>query len=316
MKEIKEIKTLNSDDIGKEFVFVGSVTRKETDKAYQFVFNDETGNLYFSIFKEGQPVKKELVEKLEKLKDGDLVKLTGVIHGIKKDKTSVNSLKSISDITRILFYNNQIFDISEMQSTINKAIKAIKDKELKTFAKKALMSVGLEQFTESPCSLRNYYACKNGLMCYTYKMLKSYSALSKNVGCGERDIILTTILVHRIGKALAYRFDKGEIVETESMKLFGDELITANCLIPLLEEIKDVSKKEYLEHVIFSTKKQRSWGALNEAKAKEAYFVHYLEKIVLTESEINNLEETYKDSPIITYGAYREKFLINNKKEG
>lgn len=315
MKTIKDIVSLTNEDVGKEYSFIGTLTRKETEKVYQFIINDGTGYLYYSIFKEGQPVKKELIEKLEKLKDGDTVKLTGTIHGIKKDKMSVNSVKNISDITKVIYYNNQTFEISEMQSTINKAIKAIKDKEIKTFVKKALLKVGLDVFTKAPYSLRNYYACENGLMCYTYKMLKSYSALSKIVDCGERDVILATILVHRIGKAPAYTIENGEISETQAMQLFGDEIITANCLIPLLEGIEDVAKREYLEHVIFSTKKQRSWGALNEAKAKESYFVHYLEKIVLTESEINNLEETYKDSPIITFGAYREKFLINNKKE-
>lgn len=233
-----------------------------------------------------------------------------------KTSTKTGNFVEILKLKEVVGKAGAVYEIDNVKKFINEKIKEIENKEVRIFVKNVLNDPSLRgKFSTAPYSPFYYYSFEGGLICYIYDMLRLYEAikLSGAVDVGNHDVIVSTIITHRCGKAACVLLNpEGNFEESKEGLINEDDVMTYSIVSKYIDSISDSDIKENIRHAIFSSKLHRNWGAAVEAKSSEAKFIHYIEKIILNNNEFSMVKDAVGsgDKNRVIKGSHNEYYLI------
>lgn len=288
-----KIKELTEAYLEKEVVISGVITHSfeesKTNEGVNFhkiMVSDETGNIHTTIFADANDVQRKIVKSLAEFKQGDQVEIRGIIKGIKTKGRTINKIE-ILQLDRAIQSNGHSYNLEKIKKSLTDQFLKIKDPSLRQIVKDVLNK--FPEYKTVPYSY-NAFAFTGGLQCYMDKMFKCYEALSTCLDANyDEDLIRCAIYIHRIGKTQKMLCDLDGKVEVSLLGQIGsDTAETIAITYPIIDNSKlTYEDKCLLKSVIGSTKGKLMWGATNDIVVPEAYLIHYLEQLVLSDSEFD-----------------------------
>lgn len=176
-------------------------------------------------------------------------------------------------------------DVNELFEHLKKMLSGIKNPTLKALAGKFLIDTELmEKFKKAPAASKLHHSYLGGLLEHTHNMLKAASALLPLYPKLNKDLVLTGIFLHDIGKTEELAYDTA-FSYTDSGQLLGhiaQGLLMINKKADALasEGTKiDKTVIELLEHIILSHHGEYEFGSPKLPAMPEAFMVYYIDDL-------------------------------------
>lgn len=150
-----------------------------------------------------------------------------------------------------------------------------------------------ERFMKSTASVTMHHNMRGGLIYHTYRMIKSADALCGIYTALDRELLLSGVALHDIGKMWEYDTSPyGESTFTTSGTLLGHMYIGASLIKQYTAKKNyDPEKVKLLIHLILSHHGMREWGAVTLPSVPEAFMLHYIDNI---DAKIYACEDVYE----------------------
>lgn len=265
-----------------------------TDKTYvSFVGKDKSGTLDCKLWG-------YTLEKMGEIKNGDIVKVKGHLgefngkkqFNISKDEQKRYMIKlstdadniNLSDFikTSLTPYDTMINDITTMLNTFNNTnLKELCFKFLKKYE---------PQLKYYPGAKGVHHAYKTGLLYHIYNMMKMGNTLADIYNL-NKDLLLTGVLLHDIGKIPAMVSDDNGVVSEFSLEgAMLDHIVLSIKMYNELKEGLDIDKETsvLIEHMIASHHGNLEWGSPVVPMFPEAEALHHLDNM---DAKINTMNE-------------------------
>lgn len=273
----------------------------------RIILADKTGHLPGVFFGS----LKELTKVISEIKEGDIVKISGMMeefHDILQIKLLKIEKSDPEKWELSRFWKRTPHDRRELYKDIRKMLSSISHNKLKQICFTLLKQKSfLKLFLEAPASRFVHHAYIGGLLEHTrnvMKLVQSYFLIYPNV---DRDLLLAAAFLHDAGKIDEYKFLYYEIDYSDEGKLKGHTLLGYEKLIPLFNEAElDKSIRLKLEHMILSHQGKRTWGAIEEPRFTEAYLLHAADstdasEFIYSEAKRNSEKSKIQKNPEKNY---------------
>jgi 3'-5' exoribonuclease len=256
------------------------------------VLRDQTGQINAKVWD-------NVTEYEKKFKSGDPVALKGKVD-LFLDKHQLN-IKRINKAT-VQNYARYGFDPAlivptakedpkKMWIDIIKIIRSFKD----PFLKKLCFNIynnNKEKLLIHPASLSTNHNYRSGLLEHILSMSRSALSMSRLYKL-DKDLVLTGILVHDIGKLSEIDYDY-ESTLTKNGNLIGHVVIGRDIALKEARKIKKFPKDLLIkiEHIILSHQGMFNWKSPKKPAFKEALLVHLIK---LMDSQINLMDKSLNE---------------------
>ncbi|MGD9580201.1 MAG: HD domain-containing protein, partial [Vampirovibrionia bacterium] len=179
-------------------------------------------------------------------------------------------------------------------SKLDQHIDSIRIKPLYHIIKRLLLDELFEDFCKAPAATYNHHSYMGGLLEHSVSVAdicSSFASLYKHV---NKDILISSALIHDIGKIYELEFDES-ISYSSKGNLLGHIFIGAN---KFLEETKKENNfpeylSDHIAHIILSHHGILERGSPVEPKTLEAILVH---KADTADADANSFEMTRNES--------------------
>lgn len=186
-------------------------------------------------------------------------------------------------------------DVEQMKDVVREAINDIDNEHL---SKLVLSFYGdsdwVEQFMEAPAARHVHHAYFSGLLEHIYDLILLARPLLELYPELDRDLLLTGILLHDIGKLeeLAWGFDTDY---TDGGHLLGHIVLGERSVSRALDTIEGFPEKLGLEvlHLIVSHHGRHEWGSPRRPKSMEAIALHHLDNL---DAQVNRFKLLTQDA--------------------
>lgn len=150
------------------------------------------------------------------------------------------------------------------------------------------------RFQKAPAAKSMHHGYIHGLLEHTLSMLRIASLICTHYKNLDRDMILTGVLFHDVGKIYELKYDVG-IDYSDSGKLLGHITMGVMILDKLSGKIEDFSsdKKRLLEHILLSHHGTREFGSPVLPATVEADIIHHIDNL---DAKINAYLRTVEKS--------------------
>ncbi len=173
--------------------------------------------------------------------------------------------------------------IEELIPFLNHTINNLRDPFLKLLLNKLFMDDDLRRrFLKCPASVGSHHSYLFGLFKHVVSMIKSYNTLEQNYPSNSwlnRDLIITGIIIHDIGKTEVYSINNGIPVKNSKKALIGHFAIGVQIIKKHIDQIYNfpTDLKNKLLHMILSHHGRKKWGSQVEPQFPEAEILHLLD---------------------------------------
>lgn len=320
MKDVK-VKNLTNEDLNTEVVLKGEVTyqekvsNKNARKYITVTINDGTGIIYSNLFLNNN---KEVYEAIKEISQKSRCRIIGKITELKNGDTGFNSI----DITKIEVVKEptiKVADSKKQSKELSKILKQIKNPAYRTLITNVMKEIDMKNFYSIPAS-EKHYVYKGGLIDHIIRTAKLANAIidaydgTLNL---DKDFMLTSIMLFRIGKTKTLTFENGSAKITDDGEFFEDSLITFDIVkrcLDKIDEISDYDKKLFL-HVIAASKNKSIYGALTIPKTVSPFLLYHIEMISLWLENFEAAEDKRIDNENIVYGPNNQVYILSEKSE-
>jgi len=138
----------------------------------------------------------------------------------------------------------------------------------------------IRAFKAAPAGKKMHHAYIGGLLEHTLTMAEMGLAVVEHIKILNRDLLLTGIILHDIGKIYEYTYEAPPIDYSDEGRLLGHITIGAQMLD---EQLKKVGFPEplamRLKHLIISHHGRQEWGSPEPPKTLEAVVLHNLDML-------------------------------------
>ncbi|MBT3796189.1 MAG: HD domain-containing protein [Candidatus Marinimicrobia bacterium] len=271
----------------------------------KYLRHTRSGELYLDLLLKDQTgqinakVWDNVKEYEKKFKSGDPVALKGQVD-LFLDKLQLN-IKRINKAT-IQNYARYGFDPSlivptakedpkKMWKEVIKVIRSFKDPFLKKLCYNIYKN-NKEKLLIYPATLSMNHNYRSGLLEHILSMSRSALTLARLYKL-DRDLILTGILVHDIGKLREINYDY-ESTLTKDGNLIGHLVISRDIVLEEANKIKKFPKGLLIkiEHIILSHQAKYNWNNSIKPAFKEALLV---QSIKLMDGQLNVMDITFNE---------------------
>ena len=137
----------------------------------------------------------------------------------------------------------------------------------------------------------------SGLLEHNYELLVLARPLLDLYPELDRDLLITGILLHDIGKLEEYDFDY-DISVTDAGKLIGHVVLSERMVSRAIRSIEGFPQKREHEllHLIISHHGRYEWGAARRPKSLEAIALHHLDNLDAQVNRFNLLLEAAREN--------------------
>jgi len=198
-------------------------------------------------------------------------------------------------------------DPKKMEKDIRRIIETIKDEDLKKLCEMMMEDKEIwSRFLKAPAAKGMHHNYMFGLLEHTLSMARLAEMVCGHYANTNRDMILTGVIFHDIGKIYELSFDVA-IDYTDSGKLIGHINMGAMIIEKLTEKIENFpkEKKRLLQHIVLSHHGIPEFGAAKVPATVEANIIHHLDNL---DAKVNAYLATAEKSP--TDSAWTDKHFL------
>lgn len=278
------------------FLIIEGIDSKLTsnNKPYvSFKGKDKTGSLDCKLWG-------YTLDDLNGVKNGDIVKIQGSLEMFNDNKQLRVSKGSDGRYKIRLSNDNDNIDISDFIKTsptpydkmifeIKNMVGAFENRPLSELCFKFLNEYD-EVLQYFPGAKGVHHAYKTGLLYHIYNMMKIGNVVADTYSL-NKDLLLTGVLLHDIGKIPAMISDKNGIVNEFSLEgAMLDHIVLSIKLFNKLKEGIDIDNElsTLIEHMIASHHGNLEWGSPVVPMFPEAEALHHLDNM---DAKINTMSE-------------------------
>ena len=189
-------------------------------------------------------------------------------------------------------------DPEMMWLTVQKAIAQVNDPNLEAVLRCFYDNIPtVARLLDVPAARVVHHSYMSGLLEHSYELLVLARPLLDLYPEIDRDLLVTGILLHDIGKLEEYDFDY-DISVTDAGKLIGHVVLSESMVSRAIRSIEGFPKaREYeLLHLIISHHGRYEWGAARRPKSLEAIALHQLDNLDAQVNRFNLLLEPVRQS--------------------
>ena len=238
------------------------------------VFADKTGQITTRLWGAGPGV-------IKTFRPGGFVQVRGRVDQYKDElQLIVNSVKSVEVQNPEDYLATTPFKIEDLQRELIDLIGDVKDVHLGRLLRQVFDGEFLARFLVSPAAARKHHAYRGGLLEHTVFLARGALALASMNPRLNSDLLVTTALLHDIGKVWEYE-DGPETAYSEEGQLLGHIVIATLFLDQLIREIPDfpARKRLMILHSVLAHHGRCEWGSPVEPKTIEAFAFHHLDML-------------------------------------
>jgi 3'-5' exoribonuclease len=209
-------------------------------------------------------------------------------------------------------------DIDELWRNLSDFVSSFKDPHLKALVC-AFMddSVIATAYRRAPAAKTLHHAYIGGLLDHVVSLFRSCDLLCRNYPQVNRDLLLTGVFVHDIGKIHELAYNRSFSYTTRG-QLLGHMIIELEMLQSKLKNLPDFpdQMKTLIEHLIISHHGEYEFGSPKLPMLPEALMLHYLDDL---DSKMESMRAHFEreaalESPWTGYNSSLGRPLLNTSK--
>jgi len=146
-----------------------------------------------------------------------------------------------------------------------------------------------------------HHAFRGGLLEHTHSMIKIAGAVCQNYPDMERDLIISGVLLHDIGKLV--ELEPGLATDyTDAGNFVGHIVLGRDILLKGISQIEDFPEliKLKMEHIILSHQGKLEWQSPKEPMFPEALVVFFIDELDTRINQMNREIESDKSDGLWT----------------
>ena len=158
----------------------------------------------------------------------------------------------------------------------------------------------LAQFVQAPAGIKAHHAYNGGLVEHVLNMLETAERILDLYPPLDRDVLLTGIFLHDIGKVREMAYD-ATFVYTDEGQLLGHMLLGCEMLSEKLPAVEATTGEPFppelawhLKHLILSHHGTIEWGAAKLPMTPEAVALHHLDNL---DAKVHEFSRAIADDP-------------------
>ncbi len=267
--------------------------QKQNGEPYlNVVLTDKTGSISGNVW--------ENIREIEPLfEKGDPVAVKGIVKEWKNSlQLTIQHIKKASEEI-LQSYNQSIVDllpatsksIDAMWEEIQATIKSL-DEPFSSLVS-AIFSEHEAKIKSHPASMKLHHAVHGGLLEHISSGAKIAEFIAKHYENVDRNLLLTGILLHDIGK-ITELSGAGDTEYTDEGNFIGHIVIGRDIAKKAMEEIADFPRELQwkIEHIILAHQGKLEWGSPKKPAFLEAFLVHFIDEM---DARVNQIQTSIEN---------------------
>ena len=268
----------SGDKLSNELLAVKSVRKGKTADGRDYVdlgLADKSGEIAGKIWADSLPHCDTVVE-------GDVVSICATVDEYRdKQQLKITFLQKTDSFDIADFLPTTSCDIGELWKTIDSTVSKIENKSLRALVEHFFADESFaEKFKRAPGAERVHHAYLGGLMEHTAQMVNSAEATLRDFPDMDKDLLLTGVLLHDIGK-MDELAATHVIYRTLDGNLIGHVSIGAMTIDKAIDKIKKFPEKlrAKLLNMILGHHGRLEFGSPILPMTREAIALHYIDNL-------------------------------------
>ena len=298
------------------FVVVAKqIKPKKTGEPYlALTLGDRSGQLEAKMWDNVEEV-------LEAFEQDDFLKIKGLINKYKQRfQLTIHKLRKLGD-SEIEFDDylpKTTKDIGELWQTLTTFVSGFQNPHLKSLVQAFMADPEIAAaYRNAPAAKTLHHAYIGGLLDHVVSLFRSCDLMCTNYPQINRDLLLTGVFLHDIGKIHELTYNRSFSYTTKG-QLLGHMIIELEMLQAKLALQPDFPEelKTLVEHLIISHHGQYDFGSPKLPMFPEALMLHYLDDL---DSKMEAMRAHFEreaslDGPWTSYNASLGRPLLNTEK--
>jgi len=258
---------------------------------------------------------------LDAFEQDDFLKIKGLLNKYKnRFQITIHKLRRLSD-TEVDFADylpKTTKDIDELWRTLDDFVSSFQDPHLRSLVQAFMSDPEIAAaYRNAPAAKTLHHAYIGGLLDHVVSLFRSCDLLCRNYPQVNRDLLLTGVFLHDIGKIHELTYMRSFSYTTRG-QLLGHMIIELEMLQAKLAQFPDFpsAMKTLLEHLIISHHGHYEFGSPKLPMFPEALMLHYLDDL---DSKMESMRahferEAGSDSSWTSYNSSLGRTLLNTAK--
>ena len=260
-------------------------------------------------------------EVLNAFEQDDFLKIKGLVNKYKnRFQLTIHKLRKLGE-TEIEFSDylpKTSRNIDELWQTLTGFVVSFQDPHLKSLVQAFMTDPEIAAaYRSAPAAKTLHHAYIGGLLDHVVSLCRSCDLVCKNYPQVNRDLLLTGVFLHDIGKIHELAYNRSFSYTTRG-QLLGHMIIELEMLQTKLELLPDfpAELKTLLEHLIISHHGEYEFGSPKLPMFPEALLLHYMDDL---DSKMEAMRAHFEreadlESPWTSYNASLGRPLLNSAK--
>src|SRR6202046_2257277 len=251
----------------------------------------------------------------------DFLKIKGLINKYKnRFQLTIHKLRRMeeADIDYTDYLPKTTKDIGELWRTLTEFVASFQNPQLKSLVELFMADAEIaERYRNAPAAKTLHHAYIGGLLDHVVSLFRSCDLVGRNYPQVNRDLVLTGVFLHDIGKIHELTYNRSFSYTTRG-QLLGHMIIELEMLQAKLALVPDFPDelKTLLEHLIISHHGEYEFGSPKLPMFPEALLLHYMDNL---DSKMEAMRAHFEreadlESPWASYNASLGRPLLNSAK--
>jgi 3'-5' exoribonuclease len=251
----------------------------------------------------------------------DFLKIKGLLNKYKnRFQLTIHKLRRLSDseVDFADYLPKTTKDIDELWLTLGEFVSTFQNQHLKTLVQSLMSDPEIATgYRCAPAAKSLHHAYIGGLLDHVVSLCRSCDLVSRNYPQINRDLLLTGVFLHDIGKIYELAYTRS-FSYTSRGQLLGHMVIELEMVHAKIAQIPNFPDelKTLLEHLIISHHGQYEFGSPKLPMFPEALMLHYLDDL---DSKMESMRahferEAEAGSSWTTYNPSLGRMLLNTSK--
>ncbi len=252
---------------------------------------DKTGAIEARMWEEAE-------ECFDEVNGGSPIKVAAVVESFRDEpQVKISRLRAAGEdeVNLADMMRTTERDFEKMKRVVREAIKTIEDPHLLQLVRHFYGDAGwVGRFMEAPAARHVHHAYFSGFLEHVYELLLLCRPLLELYPDIDRDLLITGILLHDIGKLdeLEWGFDTDH---TDGGHLLGHIVLGEREVSRAIDAIGGFPERLALEvlHLVVSHHGRHEWGSPRRPKSMEAIALHHLDNL---DAQVNRFKELSREA--------------------
>jgi 3'-5' exoribonuclease len=262
-----------------------------------------------------------VVEAMPLFEQDDFIKIRGLLNKYNgRFQLTIHKLRKLEDneIEYADYLPKTSKDIDQLWAKVTEFVDSFSNPHLKSLIKAFMADPEIERaYKQAPAAKTLHHAFIGGLLDHVVSLFTSCDLVLRNYPHVNRDLVLTGVFLHDIGKIHELSYARSFTYTTDG-QLLGHMIIELEMLHKKLLRLPDfpAELKTLVEHLIISHHGQYEFGSPKLPMFPEALLLHYMDDL---DSKMESMRahferENGSDNEWAGYNASLGRPLLNTRK--